>query len=187
MPLAPARLCSPGASWTAPLLRVRASLLGYWRVFKLLLVNSRRKMDLLFLHLPQDQVAQLKRLAAYGNAVPGITTGDAVQAACGLMMHTAVGKPLLPVAPQAMMVLVQMPTPPGYFGNAVHMLRVSLPEGTAQPAEGDYAGALKQLAGAIRSATTAFRCQPVRECDDMPGSDVLVGTLRCRLCCHLFL
>ena len=77
-------------------------------------------------------------------------------------MHTALGKPLLPVAPQVQMVLVQMPTPPGYFGNAVHMLRVSLPEGTPQPAAGDYAGALKQLAGAIRHATAAFRSQPVR-------------------------
>ena len=56
--------CRAGASWTAPLLQVRASLLGYWRVFKLMLFNVRQKMDLLFLHLPQDQVAQLKRLAA---------------------------------------------------------------------------------------------------------------------------
>jgi hypothetical protein len=155
---------------------VRASLLGYWRVFKLLLVNSRQRMDLLFLHLPQEQVAQLKLLAADGNAVPGITTGDAVQAACGLLVHTALGKPLLPVAPQAMMVLVQMPTPAGYFGNAAHMLRVSLPEGTAQPAAGDYAGALKQLAGAIRSATAAFRSQPVRQCDVVRGTEVLFGT-----------
>ena len=43
---------------------MRASLLGYWRVFKVLLFNSRQKVDLLFLHLPQGQVAQLKALAA---------------------------------------------------------------------------------------------------------------------------
>lgn len=56
----------------------------------------------------------------------------------------------------------QMPTPPGYFGNAVRMLEVSLPANTQQPADGDWVAALARLAGAIRRATAAFRSEPVR-------------------------
>ena len=84
-----------------------------------------------------------------------------VQSACALLLHAAQGLPLLPVAPRCVGVMVQLLAPAGYLGNAVHVLRVSLPAGTAQPAEGDYAGALQQLAGAIRQATVAFRSRPV--------------------------
>ena len=56
---------------------------------------------------------------------------------------------------------MQLPTPDGYFGNASRMLKISLPAGNAQPAEGDAAGALQALAGAIRRATAAFRSNPV--------------------------
>jgi hypothetical protein len=93
---------------------------------------------------------------------PAVTTADAVQAACALLLHAAQGLSLLPVAPHCVGVMVQLPAPTGYLGNAVHVLRVSLPPGTAQPAEGDYAGALQQLASAIRQATVAFRSRPVR-------------------------
>lgn len=157
------------------------------------------------------------------SSVPGITTGDAVQAATALLLHGALGRPLLPVAPKRMAVMVQassraqaegghrhrgrmqarlaqspacfafrhpwrsvsvelgrvnshpaklppfcpplppaqVPTPEGYFGNAVRMLDVSLPANTSQPVAGDAAGALAALAGAIRQATAAFRAQPV--------------------------
>ncbi len=47
-----------------------------------------------------------------------MTTGDAVQAAAGLLLHAVLGRPLLPVAPHAMAVMVQLPTPKDYFGNA---------------------------------------------------------------------
>lgn len=47
-----------------------------------------------------------------------MTTGDAVQAAAGLLLHSVLGRPLLPVAPHAMAVMVQLPAPKDYFGNA---------------------------------------------------------------------
>lgn len=186
---------------------MRGSLLGYWRLLSLLASNARQRVDQLVLHLPAQQVAALKALAAgglggcwgladvawplqahslvpgapcssqrpllthrtappplktEGNSVAGITTGDAVQAAAALLMHAAQAKPLLPVAPKVMAVLVQMPAPPGYFGNAARMLKVSLPAGSAQPAAGDYADALRTLAGAIHEATASFRSDPVR-------------------------
>lgn len=78
-------------------------------------------------------------------------------------MHIADGRPLLPVAPKHMAVLVQLPAPEGYFGNGCRLLRVSVPAGTPQPAAHDAAAAhaaLCALAGAIRQATTAFRSDP---------------------------
>lgn len=162
-PPPPPPCCRPdkGAAWApaAPLPRVRASLAGAWRLAKLLVQDGRQLMDLCVLHVPPQQVAALKATAAAAN--PAVTTGDAVQAAAALLLHAATEQPLLPCAPRAMVALVQLPTPPGHFGNAVHMLRVKLPEGTPQPAAGDWAGALAALAGAIRGATAAFRAEPV--------------------------
>lgn len=63
----------------------------------------------------------------------------------------------------------QVPTPEGYFGNAVRMLDVSLPANTSQPTAGDAVGAVAALAGAIRLATAAFRAQPVRQMRMRPG------------------
>ena len=97
---------------------------------------------------------------AVGN--PAVTTGDAVQAAAALLIHAAQARPLLPVAPHAMAVMVQLPTPKDFFGNAVSMLSVSLPAGTEQPGPGDAAATLRALAGAIRQATLRFRGDKVR-------------------------
>lgn len=44
---------------------------------------------------------------AEGSNVPGITTGDSVQAATALLLHSVLGRPLLPVAPKRMAVMVQ--------------------------------------------------------------------------------
>ena len=96
---------------------------------------------------------------AAGN--PAVTTGDAVQAAAALLLHAAQGKPLLPVAPKAMTVMVLMPVSSAFFGNAVRMLEASLPAGTPQPAAGDGDGALHTLAGAIRAAVAHFRTDKV--------------------------
>ena len=109
---------------------------------------------------PATPACLLECIAAGNPGLP-ITTGDALQAACGLLVHAALGRPLLPVKPHAMAVIVQQPTPPGFFGNAAHMLRVNVPPGSEQPAAGDHAGALQRLAGAIRGATAAFHSQPV--------------------------
>lgn len=95
-----------------------------------------------------------------GNAQ--VTTGDAMQAAAALLIHAAHHRPLLPVAPLAMAVMVLLPTPKDFFGNAVRMLSVSLPPGTQQPAEHDAPGALRALAGGIREATLRFRSEKVR-------------------------
>lgn len=46
-------------------------------------------------------------LAAEGSQVPGITMGDAVQAATALLLHGALDRPLLPVTPKRMAVMVQ--------------------------------------------------------------------------------
>ena len=45
---------------------------------------------------------------AEGNPDQRISTGDAVQAATGLLVHAALGLPLLPLAPKSMAVLVQV-------------------------------------------------------------------------------
>ena len=157
---------------------MHASLLGYWRLLVQLMADTWQRQALLVLHLPRAQVAALRRLAtdrsgssSGSSSSPGpglvITTGDAVQAACALLLHAATGQPLLPPPPRSMSVLVQLPAPVGYFGNAAHMLPVVLPPGGGgggRPqavAEGDYRGALGRLAAAIRSSTVAFR-RPVR-------------------------
>lgn len=109
---------------------------------------------------PSTDLARLPPSSAVGNAQ--VTTGDAVQAAAALLIHAAHHRPLLPVAPLAMAVMVLLPTPKDYFGNAVRMLSVSLPPGTQQPAEHDAPGALRALASGIREATLRFRGDKVR-------------------------
>lgn len=193
--------CSKGASYQPPQLQVRGSLGGYLRLAALIGRNATQSMQLVVLHLPQEQIAALKKLAAGGwfwgwagagrgrdsaccspmatnvltrhqclwvatphldaGGNPAVTTGDAVQAVAALIMHAASGRPLLPVAPKSVAVVVQLPSPPGYFGNGTRMLPVRLPAGTEQPAAGDWEGALRQLAGAMRQAIATFRTQPV--------------------------
>lgn len=104
-----------------------------------------------------------------------VTSGDAVQAAAALLMHAAGGRPLLPVAPKAMAVLVQMPAPEAYLGNGARFLPVSLPAGTAQPAAHDAPAALRALAGAIRSATAAFRTNPEEPLAAMADTEALAA------------
>lgn len=45
-------------------------------------------------------------------ANPAVTTGDAVQAAAALLIHAAMGRPLLPVAPKAITIMLQTPAAP---------------------------------------------------------------------------
>jgi hypothetical protein len=104
-----------------------------------------------------------------------VTTGDAVQAACALLLHAALDLPLLPIKPRSMAALVQQATPPGYSGNAAYMLRVNLPPGTQQPAPGDSFGALRQLAGAVRAATAAFRASPEAGLRELRDAEALVA------------
>ncbi|PRW20453.1 concanavalin A-like lectin glucanase [Chlorella sorokiniana] len=162
---------SSAAAAAAP--HVGPSLHGAWRLAKLFVADSRQQMELVILHLPQQQVAALKALAAGSNRQ--VTTGDAVQAAAGLLLHSVLGRPPLPVAPHAMAAMVQLPTPNDYFGNAVHMLRVKLPAGTPQPDPSDASGALQALAGAIRRATAAFRGSPEEQLRAMADTEALVG------------
>lgn len=90
-------------------------------------------------------------------------------------MHTALGLPPLPVAPKCLCLVAQLPTPDGFFGNAARLLPVRLPEGTAQPAEGDWAGALRTLAGASRQALSAFRSDPKEALAALADSEALAG------------
>ncbi|PRW20583.1 putative acetyltransferase isoform X2 isoform A [Chlorella sorokiniana] len=170
-----AQLLGEGAgTWVAPKTHVRASLLGYWHLFKLLMANNRQTMDLLLLHIPQKQVAALKQMAADGTDLP-ITSGDAVQAAAALLMHTADGRPLLPVAPKHLAVIVQLPAPESYFGNGCRLLRASMPAGTPQPAAHDAPAALRALASAIRKATAAFRTSPEEQLKAMADTEALAA------------
>lgn len=71
-----------------------------------------------------------------------------MQAAAALLLHAALGRALLPVAPSAMVVLVQLPTPPGYWGNAVHMLPVSVSREEVEAAGRQAGTAALQAEGA---------------------------------------
>lgn len=57
-----AAAASSAAAAAAP--RVGPSLYGAWKLAKLFVADSRQQMELLILHLPQQQVAALKALAA---------------------------------------------------------------------------------------------------------------------------
>ena len=109
-----------------------------------------------------------------GSELP-VTTGDAVQAAAALLMHAAEGRPLLPVPPKCMAVLVQMPAPEGYLGNGTRFLKVALPAGTPQPAAHDAPAALRALAGAIRQATAAFRTSPEEPLAAMADTEAMAA------------
>lgn len=63
---------SSAAAAAAP--RVGPSLYGAWRLAKLLVADSRQQMELVVLHLPQQQVAALRALAA-GEAYKGLGAG----------------------------------------------------------------------------------------------------------------
>jgi hypothetical protein len=52
------------ASWQPPPVIVKGSLAGYWRLAKWVVANARQKVELMMLCVPQQQVAQLKQLAA---------------------------------------------------------------------------------------------------------------------------
>ncbi|PSC71001.1 Histone acetyltransferase GCN5 [Micractinium conductrix] len=180
------QLLGDGDTWQPPKLRVRSSCIaGTFRLACLMLGNAMQRRDLLLLHLPQQQIEALKATAAEGNPDQRISTGDAVQAATGLLVHAALGLPLLPLAPKSMAVLVQLPTPDGYFGNASRMLKISLPAGNAQPAEGDAAGALQALAGAIRRATAAFRSNPEEPLAALADNESLAGAPLLRMLAFL--
>lgn len=73
-PLTAAAACRAAASKAAPPppspFRVRASFVGYLRLASLALAPSRHAMALIMLHIPRDQVAELKRLAAGAAARP---------------------------------------------------------------------------------------------------------------------
>ncbi|KAL4857541.1 hypothetical protein ACK3TF_002400 [Chlorella vulgaris] len=166
--------CQEGA-WRSHRPAVAGSLSGYWNLGKLLLGNAWQQMELQMLYIPAAQVAALKQLATEGNPVAAVTTGDAVQAACALLLHAALDLPLLPIKPHSMAALVQQATPPGYTGNAAYMLRVNLPPGTQQPAPGDGFGALRQLAGAVRAATAAFRASPEAGLRELRDAEALVA------------
>ncbi|KAI3430263.1 hypothetical protein D9Q98_004859 [Chlorella vulgaris] len=173
---------SPAAALKRPPFKVRSSFAGWLRLTAQVLAPRRYLLELAILHIPKAEVANLKRLAAESNPdSPAITTGDAVQAACILLIHAARGRPLLPVAPQKAMVMVQLPAPAGYFGNAVCMLEVSLPVGTPQPTTTNWRAALSQLAGAIRSATAAFRTQPTRVLEALEETEALVAAPALRM------
>ncbi len=55
--------CKDG-EWRTHELAVKPSLGGYWRLAKLLVADGMQPMQLLVLHIPAQQVAQLKQLAA---------------------------------------------------------------------------------------------------------------------------
>lgn len=63
-PLHPPR--SKGSAWHPPagLPRPRLSLRGAWNLGRLLLADSRQRIDVLALHVPAGRVAELKALAA---------------------------------------------------------------------------------------------------------------------------
>ena len=142
--------------------RLRASA---WRALRLLVANARQRMEVVVLCLPPQRVAALKAAAAGADAgATPITTGDAVQAMGALLAHAAAGEPLVPSPPRALVVLVQAPTPPSYFGNAVHLLPVSHSRpGAPLPAADDYPGALAAVAALIRQATAKWRGSPVSQ------------------------
>lgn len=108
-----------------------------------------------------------------------------MQGAAALLMHGCDGRPLLPVAPKHMAVLVQMPAPEGYFGNGSRLLRVSLPAGTAQPGPGGATAALRALAGAIRRATAAFRANPEEPLAAMADTEALAAAPALRMLAFL--
>ncbi len=68
-----------------------------------------------------------------------------------------------------------MPAPEAYLGNGARFLPVSLPAGTAQPAAHDAPAALRALAGAIRSATAAFRTNPEEPLAAMADTEALAA------------
>ena len=98
-----------------------------------------------------------------------------MQAAAALLAHAALGLPPLPVGPKCMCIVAQLPTPPGFFGNGGRLLPVRLPAGSARPAEGDWAGALRALAGAIRQAVAAFRSDPEAQLGALADSEALAA------------
>jgi hypothetical protein len=52
------------ASWQPPPVKVKGSLAGYWRLARWVAANARQKVELMVLHVSQQQVAQLKQLVA---------------------------------------------------------------------------------------------------------------------------
>lgn len=158
-----------GMEWKPEPFVVKPSFMDYIRAFGLLWGNASTRIQLSIIHIPRKTLAKLKNTVVEGISEEEstkngfISTGDVVQALGALAVHAAEGRPLLPLQPQCMIALVQVPgAEPDYFGNAVHPMTVSVKEEEPQPEKDDMLGMLRSLASHIRSATTEVRSNPAK-------------------------
>ena len=90
-----------------------------------------------------------------------VTAGDALQAACMLLLDAARGERFVAHLPgEVAGVVIQLPKPPGYFGNANTTIPCSL-HGGCLSTPADVVKALQLQAAAIREAVNTFRLDPV--------------------------
>ena len=164
--------------WKPDPFPVKAGLLDRLRSFSLLMSNSRRKANFDIVHVSGADLQQLKKTVQdqIGSTMK-ISTGDIVQSVASMMVHGAQNKPLIPKRPHAMLVLVQVPGVDkiqGYFGNAVHPMRVTFDQDESVP-DTDMKVIVK-LAGKIRTCTQEIRSNPTAVLQALYETDVICNT-----------
>jgi hypothetical protein len=166
------------SGWKPDPFPVKAGLVDRLRSFSLLLSNSRKKANFDIVHVSRADLQQLKKAVQeeIGSAVT-ISTGDVVQSVASMMVHGAQNKPLVPQKPHAMLVLVQVPGVDkigGYFGNAVHPMRVTFDQDESVP-DTDMK-VIAKLAGKIRTCTQEIRSNPTAVLQALHETDIICNT-----------
>lgn len=156
------KLLSDGQEWSPEPFDLAPGIGDFFRTGVLLWANVLQTMQLEILYIPKTRIMALKSAVVEGlTGGQMVSTGDVVQALAALATHVAEGRPLLPVRPNCLLTLIQVPgAETNYFGNAVHPMLVRLEPGEPQPDGDDMLGVLRCLAAHIRSATHDLRLNP---------------------------
>eukprot|EP00890_Picochlorum_soloecismus_P001049 jgi/Picsp_1/1945/NSC_05411-R1_hypothetical protein CHLNCDRAFT_54474 [Chlorella variabilis] len=144
---------------------ISAGFMDHWRAACLLFQNARKRVNFNIVYVSKEELQRLKLSAQNKIGVDGlrISTGDVVQALAAMMVHGAENKPILPVKPESMLTLIQIPgVEKGYFGNAVHPMAISFSkeEAWAVHEQGQSLDVLTALSKRIRECTMLLKKDP---------------------------
>jgi hypothetical protein len=144
---------------------ISAGLMDHWRAACLLFQNARKRVNFNIVYVSKQELQRLKLRAQQeiGSDVLCISTGDVVQALAAMMVHGAESKAALPVKPESMLALIQIPgVEKGYFGNAVHPMAINFTkeEAWALNKEGQSINILAALSRRIRESAMVLKKDP---------------------------
>lgn len=174
------------SNWTPKPFPIRARFFDHFRALSLLFRNEKQKVNFNIVSVPRSTFERLKgevqKIISQTEQDLIISTGDIVQGVASMMVHGSQGKPLLPLSPKTMVVLVQIPgmTSSGdnvrYFGNSVHPMSVRFTEEELKTVPTTQIEILAKLAAKIRQTTMALKSDPTTALQSLYETQQVVET-----------